>query len=309
MRTIPIRTIFAGTPEFAVPSLQAVLTRPEFETVAVYTQPDRPSGRGRQVTASPIKRAAQAAGIVVEQPERVTTPEALARFEEFAPELLVVAAYGLLLPTPFIAPPVTALNVHASILPRWRGAAPIQRALMAGDLHTGICIMRIVQRLDAGPVWLQRKLEISPDDTGGSLHDRLAQLGADALTAALDLYLVGNVVETTQVEAEVTYAAKLTAADRAIDWTQAALTIARQVRALYPAPAAVSRLAGLEVKILAGNALIDLVDADPGRVLNHGPTGISVATGSGVYVITELQPAGKQRMSAQAFSNGYGQLL
>ena len=301
--------MFAGTPDFAVPSLRAVLGRPELHTVAVYTQPDRPAGRGRRLSASPIKQVAQAAGIPVEQPEHVTTPEAQERFAELAPQLLVVAAYGLILPGSFIDPPVTAINVHASLLPRWRGAAPIQRALMAGDVETGICIMRVVQRLDAGPVWLRHSCTIGSEDTGGSLHDRLAHLGATTLDAALDQFLDGAVTEIAQDRALVTYAAKLTAADRDIDWTQPALAIARQVRALNPSPAAVTRLAGHEVKILAGHAASAPTDAVPGTVMAHGSDGIIVATGAGSYAVTELQPAGKQRMAAHAFSNGYGQHL
>ncbi|MCC6707062.1 MAG: methionyl-tRNA formyltransferase [Gammaproteobacteria bacterium] len=304
-----IRTIYAGTPDFAVPGLKVLLARPEFELVAVYTQPDRPAGRGRRMHASPIKELAVANGLAVEQPERVTTEDAIARYLGYEPQLLVVAAYGLLLPNPFIDAPITAINIHASLLPRWRGAAPIQRALMAGDARTGISIMRVVKKLDAGPVWLMRDCPITDETTGGSLHDTLAELGGTALHAALDLYLAGAVIETVQDESAVTYAAKLGPADREIDWQQPAAIIDRQVRALNPSPAAVTRFKQLEVKVLAGHCSSAMHGATPGTVLSHDDRGIVVAAGTGCYTITELQPAGKQRMSAQSFRNGYGSYL
>lgn len=292
-----------------MPSLRVLLARPELEVVAVYTQPDRPAGRGRRVHVSPVKELATAAGIPVEQPERVTSDEAIAHYLRYQPALLVVAAYGLMLPGPFIDAPITAINVHASLLPRWRGAAPIQRALMAGDEETGISIMRVVKKLDAGPVWLKRSCPITAQTSGGSLHDALAVLGGEALHAAIDIYLSGEIVETVQDEAAVTYAAKLGPADREIDWCQSASAIDRQIRALAPSPAAVTRFKQLEVKILSGHALPDVSDATPGTVVRHDDRGIVVATGAGGYSICELQPAGKQRMSAQSFRNGYGSYL
>lgn len=309
MTHAPIRTIFAGTPDFAVPSLQVLLDRPELDVMAVYTQPDRPAGRGRRMHASPVKELALSVGIAVEQPERVTTDEAIAHYLDYRPALLVVAAYGLMLPDAFIDAPITAINVHASLLPRWRGAAPIQRALMAGDERTGISIMRVVKKLDAGPVWLMRDCAITDATTGGSLHDELAALGGEALHAALDLYLAGSVNEAEQNESAVTYAAKIGPADRNIDWTQPALRIDRQVRALNPSPAATTRFKQLEVKVLAGHASPTAAQAAAGAVVSHDDHGIVVATGDGSYTITELQPAGKQRMSAQSFRNGYGSYL
>lgn len=304
-----VRTVFAGTPDFAVPSLKALLERPALEVVAVYTQPDRPAGRGRQLQASPVKRVAMAAGVPVEQPERVTPVEAQATFAAYAPDLLVVAAYGLMLPPAFIDPPITALNVHASLLPRWRGAAPIQRAIMAGDTQSGISIMRVVLKLDAGPVWLTRECPIDATTTGGELHDTLAALGALALDEAIERYLAGNIVEAPQDETGVTYAAKLGPADRIIDWQRSAREIDCQVRALAPAPGAQTRLGGLEVKVLAGHPRADGRGGPAGALLGHDDDGILVATTDGCYAITELQPAGKQRMSARAFRHGYGQHL
>ena len=309
MSTPRIRTIFAGTPEFAVASLRVVLARQELETVAVYTQPDKPAGRGRHMRASPVKELAVIAGVALEQPERVTSEEARARYAAYRPQLLVVAAYGLLLPSAFIDPPIVAINVHASLLPRWRGAAPIQRALMAGDERTGISIMRVVEKLDAGPVWLTCDCAIDADTTGGGLHFRLAELGALALDAALGRFIAGQIEESPQHEAEVTYATKLGPADRAIDWSQPAKVIDRQVRALNPSPAATTRFKDLEVKVLAGQAADTAHNAAPGTLLGHHEQRIVLATGAGTYAISELQPAGKQRMSAQSFRNGYGHYL
>jgi methionyl-tRNA formyltransferase len=304
-----LRTIFAGTPAFAVPSLRALLARPELDVVAVYTQPDRPAGRGRHLHMSPIKTLAVSAGLVIEQPESVTSDDAIATYLAYCPQLLVVAAYGLMLPSAFIDPPLTAINVHASLLPRWRGAAPIQRALLAGDERTGISIMRIVKKLDAGPVWLTRDCPIETNSTTGTLHDRLAELGAQALQAALDLYADGRVIETPQHDTLVTYAAKIGPGDRTIDWTCAAIDIDRQVRALHPSPAATTRFKQLEAKILAGHACLASHDAAPGTVLGYDDHGIVIATGVGRYTITELQPAGKQAMTAQSFRHGYGSYL
>ncbi len=304
-----IRTVFAGTPTFAVPSLAALLAADDVDVVAVYTQPDRPAGRGRQLSASPIKRAALLAGVPIRQPKTLRETQAIDDFKDLDAELLVVAAYGLMLPDACLEPPVTAINVHASLLPRWRGAAPIQRALMAGDLETGISIMRVVARLDAGPVWLMHRCPITADDTGGSLHDTLAALGARALTDALACFRARTVQETTQDERLVTYAHKITAVDRQLDWSDGAASLALQVRALAPSPGATATLGRLEVKVLAAYADGAVTAAEPGTVVAHDSASLMVATGAGTLRITELQPGGKQRMSAAAFMNGYGAKL
>lgn len=304
-----VRTIFAGTPAFAVPSLSALLARQELEIVAVYTQPDRPAGRGRHLHTSPVKTLALSAGLAVEQPVSVSNDDAIATYRAYRPQLLVVAAYGLMLPNAFIDPPLTAINVHGSLLPRWRGAAPIQRALLAGDERTGISIMRVVKKLDAGPVWLMRDCPIENNCTTGMLHDRLAELGAQALHDALDLYACGGVIETPQNDALVTYAAKIDPGDRVVDWTRTASDIDRQVRALHPNPAATTRFKQLEVKIQAGYASLTSHDVVPGTVLGCDDHGIVIATGKGHYTITALQPAGKQTMTAQSFRHGYGNYL
>lgn len=305
-----LRTIFAGTPAFALPSLETLLADPRIDLIAVYTQPDRPAGRGRRLAMSPIKARARAADIPVHQPASLRDAEAAARFAALAPTLLVVAAYGLILPAAVLAAARYSINVHASLLPRWRGAAPIQHAILAGDVESGISIMRVVERLDAGPVWLRLACPIAPDDTGGSLHDKLAGLGGTALRAALDQLCAGTVHEQPQEEDLATYAPKITAADRALDWRAPATALARRVRALAPVPGAHGRVGALEVKILAATALAtDPGAAPPGSILARAATGIDIATGAGVLRLTALQPPGKQRLSAAAFLNGYGAQL
>ena len=310
MTNLPrIRTIFAGTPEFAVPSLEVLIAPPDIDLVATYTQPDRPAGRGRRLTPSPVKRRALAAGLLVLQPASLRTATAQAAFSEMAPTLFVVAAYGLILPAGFLAVPAYAINVHASLLPRWRGAAPIQRAILAGDKETGISIMRIVQKLDSGPVWLQRPCRIADDETAGSLHDKLALLGAEGLHEAIGMVGANRIAEQAQHEHQATYAEKITSADRVIDWHQPAVQIERQIRALAPAPAAHTVLGGIEVKILAAHVDDSLPAVLPGGVVAKDASGIGVATGAGGLRLTQIQPAGKQSMSAAAFLNGYGELL
>ncbi len=304
-----LATVFAGTPEFAVPSLDVLLQRADIDLRAVYTQPDRPAGRGRRLTASPVKRRALDAGLPVEQPEDLKSAAEVEALAGYAPELLVVAAYGLLLPAPVLALARYPINVHASLLPRWRGAAPIQHALLAGDPETGISIMRIVQKLDAGPVWLQRACAIEADDTGGSLHDKLARLGAETLAAALDLLADGGVEEQAQDEARVTYASKVTAADRELDFTAPAAALERRIRALNPAPGARALLGSLVVKVLAARVLDGACRDAPGTIVARSVEGIDVACGEGLLRITELQPPGKQAMTAAAFLNGYGEQL
>lgn len=289
-----------------MPSLEVLLADPTIDLVAVYTQPDRPAGRGRKLTPSPVKRRALAAGCPVIQPSRLAHDATLAEFRAFQPELLVVAAYGLILPAAVLEAARYPLNVHASLLPRWRGAAPIQRAIMAGDTTTGISIMRIVQRLDAGPVWLQRTCPISAADTGGSLHDRLATLGGAALRAALVMISERRISETPQDERAVTYAAKLEATDRDLDWSGEAMVLARQVRALAPLPGARARVLGVDCKVLEAHALDARPDAAVGTVLGLHDGHLHIATAAGVLALARLQPAGKQPMSATAFANGYG---
>ena len=304
-----LRAIFAGTPEFAVPSLECLAKHASIELVAVYTQPDRRSGRGRQAQASPVKRVAQALSIPVVQPQSLKDPEAQAEFVALRADLLVVAAYGLILPATLLATPRLALNVHASLLPRWRGAAPIQRAIMAGDAETGISMMRVVEALDAGPVLLQRACTITHADTGGTLHDKLAVLGAACLQETVDDFLADRLNETPQDENLVCYAAKITPADRALNWAESAPELARRIRALNPVPAATMTLHETPVKVWEAHALTASADAAPGQIVAFSDTGIDIATADGVLRVTRLQPPGKRPLSAAEFVNGFQTLL
>jgi len=286
--------------------LQTLLAHPGVAVQAVYTQPDRPAGRGQSLRESDVKQAALQHELPVEQPVSMRDADAQRRFAEFACDLLVVTAFGQILPAAVLATPrLGAINVHASLLPRWRGAAPIQRALMAGDATTGITIMRIVERLDAGPMLLKRSLQIEADDTGGSLHDRLAVLGGEALHAALDALLGGAACETPQDEREVTYARKIDRDDRPLDWTRSADELDRQVRALSPSPMASTELGGLAVNIVEAHPVRIPHSAAPGSVLHCADDGLVLACGDGALRITSLQPAGKRPMRAREFINGY----
>ncbi len=301
-----LKVVFAGTPAFAVPSLETLLAHPEVAVQAVYTQPDRPAGRGQSLRESDVKQAALRHGLPVEQPASMRDAEAQGRFAGFACDLLVVTAFGQILPAAVLdAPRLGAINVHASLLPRWRGAAPIQRALMAGDTTTGVTIMRIVERLDAGPMLLSRSLPIEADDTGGSLHDKLALLGGEALHAALDALVAGTATETPQDEGAVTYAKKIDRADRPLDWSRSADELDRQVRALSPSPMASTELGGLPVNIVAAQPLQLPQSAPPGSLLHCAEDGIVLACADGALRITSLQPSGKRPLTAREFINGY----
>lgn len=304
-----IKAVFAGTPDFAVPSLRQLHAHRDVEIVALYTQPDRPAGRGRRAKPSAVKQAALALSIPVLQPDSLRQPAEIEAFRALESDLLVVAAYGLLLPQAIIEQARLALNVHASLLPRWRGAAPIQRAIMAGDTETGISIMRVVEKLDAGPVLVRRSIDIAPDDTAGTLHDKLAVLGAECLGVAIDDFLADRISESPQTEAEVVYAAKITAGDRALDWTRSAQELARQIRALNPSPVATMQLASIKLKVWSAVALEEPAHARPGDVVAAAEEGIDIATSAGVLRITELQPEGRRAMSASQFVNGFRHLL
>jgi len=301
-----LRLVFAGTPEFAVPHL-AACRRDNVDIVAVYTQPDRPAGRGRALGASPVKLAALALGIPVEQPEDFRTAAAVERLRALAPDLLVVVAYGLILPRKVLAiPRLGCWNVHASLLPRWRGAAPIQRALLAGDAETGVCLMQMEAGLDTGPVLLRRQVAIAPDDTGGTLHDKLAALGAGALGEGLDR-LAGGMALPPQAQAAegVTYAHKLDKSEAAFDWNQPAAVIERKVRAFNPWPVAEALLAGEMLRIWRAAVLPGEANAPPGSVLGAGRAGIDVACADGVVRLLEVQRAGARRIAAADYANAH----
>jgi len=298
-----MRIVFAGTPEFAVPSLVAAARRNE--VVAVYTQPDRPAGRGRALSPSPVKRAALERGIEVFQPGTLKTQVARDALAALKPDLLVVVAYGLILPKAILSIPTHGCwNVHASLLPRWRGAAPIQRAIEAGDTRTGVCLMQMEAGLDTGPVLLSQPLDIGADDTGGQLHDRLATLGAQVLSDGLGLLRAGiRPVPQPQPAAGVTYAHKLDKAEAKLDWSQPAEVLARKVRAFNPWPMAEAQVAGERLRIHAAAAIGRERDAAPGTLLAAGRDGVDVACGEGALRIRTLQREGGKAITAADFLN------
>jgi methionyl-tRNA formyltransferase len=303
-----LRLVFAGTPEFAVSHLRACLAE-NVEIAAVYTQPDRPAGRGRTLAASPVKQAALAAGLAVEQPESLKSPDAKARLRELKPDLFVVVAYGLILPRAVLAiPRLGCWNVHASLLPRWRGAAPIQRAILAGDTQTGVCLMRMEAGLDTGPVMLRREIGITADDTGGSLHDKLAALGAQALGEGLRRTLAGEtLVATAQPEAGITYAHKLEKSAARLDWNESAIALERKVRAFDPWPVAEADLAGERVRVWSAQALPGN-GASPGAVIAATKHGIDVACGEGALRMIRLQRAGGRVVTVADYLNARPEL-
>ena len=297
-----MRLIFAGTPEFARRSLAAVLNAGH-EVALVLTQPDRPSGRGMRPAESAVKRLARERGITVLQPATLRDSASLARIVAAQPQVLVVAAYGLLLPQAVLdCAPFGALNVHASLLPRWRGAAPIQHAILAGDQESGITIMKMDAGLDSGPMLAQRTLPITQDDDAGTLHDRLASLGAEMIVWALAAVESGRASYTPQPAEGVTYARKIDKAESVLDWSRPASELERVVRAFRPAPGATSSIAGATVKIW--DARIERGMGTPGETLAAGPEGILVACGVGALAVTQLQRAGGRRLSAAEFLRG-----
>ncbi len=305
----PLRLIFAGTPDFAVPCLDACLASGA-NVVAVYTQPDRPAGRGRKLTPSPVKQAALAAGICVEQPESFKSIEARRALAGYQPDLLVVVAYGLILSRKVLATPCRGCwNVHASLLPRWRGAAPIQRAILAGDAESGVDLMRMEAGLDTGPVMLQRRTPIAADETGGSLHDRLSLLGAEVLAEGLRRTMAGeNLTATSQPDEGVTYAHKLDKAEARLDLDRPAMELERKVRAFDPWPVAETDIAGEALRIWAAHAIDGDHHANPGSVLAASRDGIDLACGQGVLRITAVQRASGKRITAADYLNARSEL-
>jgi len=287
-----------------VPALEGLLAAGE-RPVAVYTQPDRPAGRGRQLAASPVKRVAVVERLTVEQPPALADPNAIRRLEEIDPDLIVVTAYGLILPPEVLdIPRFGCWNIHASLLPRWRGAAPIQRAIEAGDTETGVCIMQMDEGLDTGPVLYCGRLPIAPDETGGSLHDRLAQAGADALLHCLGLLRDRNLpAPEPQSEDGASYAKKLQKDEAEINWRATAKVLERRIRAFDPWPVAWCEIGGERTRVWKAEVTGQRCIARPGDVLEAGREGLSVATGDGVLRLLELQRPGGRRISARDYLN------
>ena len=298
-----MKIVFAGTPEFAVPCLRAAAGKAE--VLAVYTQPDRPAGRGRGLAPSPVKKEALLRGIPVMQPENFRTREAKDALRALQPDLMVVVAYGLILPQSVLdIPAMGCWNVHASLLPRWRGAAPIQRAIEAGDTETGVCLMQMEKGLDTGPVLLSQSIPVGALETGGELHDRLAALGAQVLSDGLGLVRAGiNLLPQPQPDEGVTYAHKLDKQEARLDWTQPAPVLANKVRAFNPWPMAEAQLAGERVRVHAAHALDEAHAATPGTLLRAHRDGLDIACGSGVLRVRQLQREGGRAISAADFLN------
>lgn len=297
-----MKLVFAGTPAFAAAALDA-LHRAGHEIVRVLTQPDRPAGRGLQPSASAVKVLAQALGIPVEQPTTLKEPGAVSALADIAPEAMIVAAYGLIIPPELLAVPKRGcINIHASLLPRWRGAAPIQRAILAGDAQTGISIMQMDEGLDTGPVLLEERIDIGAADTAQTLHDRLALLGARLIVRALEEPLT----PTPQDASRATYAAKLDKREAGIDWSEDARTIERKVRAFNPVPGARTVHGGTALKIWRAVRDENVTAGAPGIVIQADEGGITVACGAGgALKILELQRAGGKRLPVRAFLGGY----
>lgn len=291
--TKPLRLVFAGTPEFSVPPLDVLLGGVD-RVLAVYTQPDRPAGRGRQLQPSPVKQRALAAGVQVRQPLNFKDADERARLAALEPDLMIVVAYGLILPQKVLdIPRFGCWNLHASLLPRWRGAAPIQRAIEAGDADTGVDLMQMERGLDTGPVLLERRTEIQGDDTGGSLHDRLALLGADVLRKGLSRLRDGEPPSArAQPDLGVTYAHKLDKAEARLDFGLSAVQLERRVRAFNPWPICECELAGERLRVHAAVVVEGSGDHRPGAVLAAGPAGIDIACGDGVLRLTRVQREG-----------------
>jgi methionyl-tRNA formyltransferase len=293
---------FMGTPEFAVPAL-AALVDAGHELVSVYTQPPRQAGRGRPRQPSPVHAAAMARGLAVRTPTTLKAAEAYNDFAALGIDAAVVVAYGLLLPKEFLAVPrFGCLNIHASLLPRWRGAAPIQRALMAGDAETGITIMTMDEGLDTGPILLQERLPIAPGDDAGSLQEKLAATGARLILRALEEVAAATLTAHPQPRAGATYAAKLTPSDERLDWRRPAIELERQVRALRPRPGAWIATDGERLKVLAVEHVPEPAEAGPGVVLDDR---LTVACGRAALRITRIQRPGKAPMRAAEFLRGY----
>ncbi|WP_394001506.1 methionyl-tRNA formyltransferase [Luteimonas sp. WGS1318] len=303
-----MRIIFAGTPDFAVPSLLAADAR--HEVVAVYTQPDRPAGRGRAVTPSPVKQAALERGLTVRQPDTLKGADVQDALRALEPDLMIVVAYGLLLPQAVLdIPKFGCWNVHASLLPRWRGAAPIQRAIQAGDTQTGVCLMQMEKGLDTGPVLLRQATPIEADDTGGRLHDRLAGMGAQVLVDGLGLLRAGmRPIPEPQSEAGATYARKLDKAEARLDWMRPARALADTVRAFDPWPVAEADVAGERLRIHAATALSLAHAQAPGAVLFAGRNGIDIACGEGALRLQRVQRPGGRTIDVADYLNARSDL-
>ncbi|WP_438969578.1 methionyl-tRNA formyltransferase [Methylophaga sp.] len=298
-----MRIIFAGTPAFAAETLAALL-KSEHDICAVYTQPDRPAGRGRKLTASPVKQLALDHHIPVEQPVNFKLDDTIQTLANYEADLMIVVAYGLLLPQKVLdTPKHGCINVHASLLPRWRGAAPIQRAILAGDKESGVCIMQMEAGLDTGPVLLEARCDINSDDTTEMLHDRLAKLGAQTLLDCLKNFHTYQNTAVPQIDTQSCYAEKIKKQESLMDWQQSAKALLRQINAFNPWPVAQTQWHGDTFRIWQAEVIDGTNNSSPGEILAVSKTGIDVATGDGILRVKQLQVPGKRAMMVRDFLN------
>ena len=292
-----MKIIFAGTPDFAAAHLQALIDSDQHQIVAVYTQPDRPAGRGKKLTASAVKQLACDHNLTVLQPPSLKDSDAQQQLASFEADIMIVVAYGLILPQVVLdTPRLGCINVHGSLLPKWRGAAPIQRAVEAGDKETGICIMQMDAGLDTGPVISVARCAIEDSDTSGSIYQKLSELGAPTLLVALEKMASGVAVAEQQDDSQSTYARKIDKSEALIDWSMSAQEISRGVRAFNPFPATFSHIGGDRVKIWGASATDKQSNNSAGAIIHADAEGILVQTGRGQLLITEIQLAGKSKM-------------
>lgn len=294
-----------GTPDFAVPSLTSLI-EDNYHVAAVVTQPDRPKGRKKVITPPPVKVVAEKYGIPVFQPEKLRDPENVQKVLSYQPDLIVTAAYGQILPESLLkVPKYGCINVHASLLPKYRGGAPIHKAIIEGETETGVTIMYMVKALDAGDMIAQRAIPITEVDHVGTMHDKLSQVGAELLIDTLPSLLKGEITPIPQDETQVTYAPNIRREDEKIDWSRSAKQIANQVRGLHPWPVAFTTWRGQPFKIWWANVSEEFADTSPGTVKRVDKEGIVVSTSEGCLILTDIQPAGKKRMSVEEFLRGH----
>lgn len=302
-----MRIVFAGTPDFAVPALTALLES-DHQLVAVYTQPDRPSGRGRKLTASPVKQVAEQSGIAVFQPVSLREPDAIQVLRNLQPDLMVVVAYGLILPSEVLGiPSKDCINIHASLLPRWRGAAPIQRAILSGDQQTGVTIMQMQVTLDTGPILLTRTMPIQ-QQSSEQLFKQLAECGAEALMSVIPLIESATIQPHVQDDSLATYAKKISKEEARLDWQQPATVLARQIRGLNPWPVANTQLNDKTLKIWKAREVTESTDhseLQPGQILSKNAKQFQVKTGDGLLELLEVQLPGGKRLTASQFLNAH----
>ena len=304
-----LKIIFAGTPDFAAIALTALI-HSSHQLVAVYTQPDRPAGRGLKLSSSPVKALALAHALAIHQPKSLKDAYEQGILAKLKADVMVVAAYGLLLPTQVLhATRLGCINIHPSLLPRWRGAAPIQRSIFAGDTVSGVTIMQMDEGLDTGPILLQREVPLAVDETSATLHDKLAEMGAGALLAALTLLVEGKLTAIPQDNSQATYAQKITKEEALIDWMRPALELEREIRAFNPRPVAYTSWQGKTLRIWQAKLLANEADASPRTIVNVSPDGVDIATGMGILRLLAVQLPGGKKMSITDFYNAHHAIL